>query len=498
MRIIYTSDIHSYLFSTSYAEERKKNMGYYRIINSYKKDKDTVVIDGGDNIQGSALSKFVMDRKLFNPFPQAEAMRKGGVDFVVPGNHDFNYGYEVFNEFISQIGAQILCSNLIDKSGNMDILPHVVKSFKGLRVGFAGIVTDWVNVWEKKENLELFEVTDARKAAERELKWLKDNADVSVLIYHGGFEGDLKTGEVLQDNGENIAYSLCRDLSYDLILTAHQHRALDFTDLFGTKTLQCPAFAQKYAEIEITKDGIRGGLKDLIDEEPEYEKDNEELGDAVEHWLDSKIGTIDKEIEAPSGIDSALNGNHIADFFNYIQLEATSADISCVALNNNLYSFNKTMTVRQILASYQYPNSLCVIEVGEKELRGALERCAEFFSFENGLPVISKEFLIPKAEMYNYDYYMGIEYTFDISKPKGERVVKLLYKGEPIGNKKLKLVLNNYRITGAGGYPMFPKCKVINTYDWDVQDLSVEYFAKHRNEVISWPYSNFSTEGWQK
>ena len=53
-------------------------MGHYRIMASYEKDEDTVVIDGGDNLQGSALSKYVMDRNVFSPFPQAEAMKKAG------------------------------------------------------------------------------------------------------------------------------------------------------------------------------------------------------------------------------------------------------------------------------------------------------------------------------------------------------------------------------------------------------------------------------------
>ena len=92
MRLIYTSDLHSYLFPTMYHIPVVSNMGHYRIMASYEKDEDTVVIDGGDNLQGSALSKYVMDRNVFSPFPQAEAMKKAGVDYLVPGNHDFNYG----------------------------------------------------------------------------------------------------------------------------------------------------------------------------------------------------------------------------------------------------------------------------------------------------------------------------------------------------------------------------------------------------------------------
>ena len=497
MKIVFTSDLHSYLFPTRYAVREEKNMGHYRIIGSYTKDEDTLVIDNGDNIQGSALSKYVMDQKVFSPFPQAAAMKAGGVDYMIPGNHDFNYGYEAFSRFFSQSGARILCANLLDKTGKLDIVPHMVfTDSTGLRVGITGLVTDYVNVWEHKENLTYFSILDVRESAEKELKWLKANADVSVLCYHGGYECDLRSGEVLQDHRENIGYELCRDLDYDLILTGHQHRSIPLTEICGTKTMQCPAFASGYCSVEIDRDGIRGEILPPREWKSVGEEENKAFGDKVEEWLDKKIGTIDSAIPAPDRVLSALKGNHIADFFNYVQMEATGADISCCGLNNELFSFPREMTVRDILASYQYPNSLCVLEVGEKEIRAALERSASFFTLRNGKPEISREFLHPKAEMYNYDYYMGISYSYDISRPIGERVTRLLYKGEEIGERKLKMAVNNYRATGAGGYSVYPKCRVLGNYDLDIQDLSVEFFLMHKGETISWPYSDFTTSGY--
>ena len=499
MKIIYTSDLHSYLFPTDYFTSGEKNMGYYRIMDSYHKDQDTVVIDCGDNLQGSALSKYVMDKKLFHPFPQAEALRKGKVDYLVPGNHDFNYGYEIFKLFFSQTGGRILASNLLDSSGTLDIIPHVVLTDStGLRVGLTGVITDWVNVWEKKENLGPMVISDSRKAAERELLWLKENSDISVLVYHGGYECRLEDGEVLQNSRENIAYELLRDLSFDLILTGHQHRSIPMTEVFGTKTMQCPAFAVSYGEIEINKDSIKGRLLPPKDGVSRCEIEKRELSLSVEKWLDEEIGRIDQPITAPGRVESALKGNHIADLFNYLQLYYTGADISCTALNNKLFSLSSSLTVREILSSCQYPNSIFVIEVGEKEIRAALERCAEFFTLRSGVPEISREFLEPKAEMYNYDYYIGISYTFDLSKKVGERVVRLLWKGEEIGERKLKLAINNYRITGAGGYPLFPKCKVIKSYDWDMQDQSIAFFKSKNGEVVSWPYSDFKTIGYDE
>ena len=56
----------------------------------------------------------------------------------------------------------------------------------------------------------------------------------------------------------------------------------------------------------------------------------------------------------------------------------------------------------------------------------ALERCASYLELADGKPVISDRFLKPKIEHYNYDFYAGIDYAFDLRRPLGDRVVRLL------------------------------------------------------------------------
>lgn len=492
MRIIYTSDTHSYLFPTDFVEKRDVNMGLMRVAESFYKDIDTIVIDGGDTLQGSPLSKFVFDKNI-HPYPQAKIFNAMKLDIVVPGNHDFNYGYDVLYEYFSDLDATLLCANLIDKKALMDIKKHVVATDStGLRIGFSAIVTDYVNIWEKKENLEFLEITDAYEAARSELSWLEENADISVLIYHGGFETNLKTDEILAESNENIASKIAMNLDYDLILSAHQHMEIPLTSYHGTKVIQCPPNATKYAEITLDKNGISGEIKGPKSKSFLLERKFQPLRDEIEKWLDQGIGEIEKEITPPTLLESALNGSRIADFFNNVQLEATGADISATALTNILHGFGKNLTLRDIVSNYPFANTLVVVEVGEKELRLALERSAEYFDQNDGKISISKSFLEPKVENYNYDYYLGISYTFDISKPIGKRVSRLLYNGEEIGNRRLKLCLNNYRASGTGGYDVFKSCKVIKEFGENVQDLAIDYLLRSKGP-LTWPKADFKT-----
>ena len=80
----------------------------------------------------------------------------------------------------------------------------------------------------------------------------------------------------------------------------------------------------------------------------------------------------------------------------------------------------------------------------------------------DGQPQISQEFLLPKVEHYNYDFYAGLAYTFDLRRPVGSRVVQLTkLDGSPLGDGTFRLCTSNYRATGTGGYEILRKCPVL-------------------------------------
>ena len=74
----------------------------------------------------------------------------------------------------------------------------------------------------------------------------------------------------------------------------------------------------------------------------------------------------------------------------------------------------------------------------------------------------------------------------DLSRPMGERVTSIRYQGEELAeDRKLTLCVNNYRATGAGGYPMYPKCRVIREENTEIAQLIVEYVEKHRDITVA-------------
>lgn len=68
-------------------------MGLFACASEYKKDDDTLVIDGGDMLQGSAYAYY--SRNILGSCEYIAQMANDcGYDFYTLGNHDFNYGQE--------------------------------------------------------------------------------------------------------------------------------------------------------------------------------------------------------------------------------------------------------------------------------------------------------------------------------------------------------------------------------------------------------------------
>ncbi len=201
----------------------------------------------------------------------------------------------------------------------------------------------------------------------------------------------------------------------------------------------------------------------------------------VQRWLDSPVGELSESIAPEGKLDAALYGSRVADLFNLVQLDATGAyDFSCTSLGNEPIGLASPVTMRSITAAYLFANTLVVLEVTEEVIRAALERCASYFTLENGTPRVSNEFLLPKVEHYNYDFYAGISYSFDLRRPVGSRVISLtLPDGSPLGTKKYSLVTSNYRATGTGGYGALRCCRVLWRGGREMPDLTAEYVHKH-------------------
>ena len=476
LTIYFTSDTHGYLYPNNFADKQPRHMGLLSM--RFEKDENTLVIDGGDTIQGSPLTYFC--KQNGRELPIAAAMNDRGYDYVILGNHDFNNGYDYLRSHLTALNAACLCANVEDKRGELPISSAVVHTLgNGLRVGLVGIVTDWVNRWEKPENLTEITVTDPFAAARRAIEGLE--CDVLVGIYHGGVEKDLDSGKLLSQTDENIACRLCEELPFNLLLTGHQHIAMANKSWNGVHIVQPPCNSASYVKVTMEENGFFHSELCTPPAEAGLTDEQKNLWEQLNAWLDTPIGKLSKAIWPGEKLDMALNGSSIADFFNTVQLWASGADVSCAALGNELRGFDSEVTVRDVVASYVYSNTLVVLEVSGRILKLALEQCARYFDVDgDGKVAIADSFLRPKEAHYNFDYFSGIDYVFDLNRAEGERVVSISRNGMPVRMEdKLTLCMCDYRATGAGDFDFYTGCPRVREIQTEVSELILNYLFAH-------------------
>lgn len=474
LKIIHTSDLHGYFFPTDYLDREEKNTGYLSILNNIAKDDTTILTDGGDILQGSSFAYYVKE----NLSSEIIADIMQNVDYYTLGNHDFNYGYDYLKTYVENMKGKLVCANVIDKTGKINFEPYAIKEIDGHKIGIAGVVTDWVNLWERKENLVNFEVIDAFEGAKSALDRLKkENTDFNILIYHGGYEIDLESGKKLSETTENIGGKLAKELDFNLILAGHQH--MEIAAYIGkTLAIETPANGSKAALVEVnlaTKEMRASFIEPKLGDNALIEK-YKGVEEKVQDYLDVPIARLSRDYLPEDRIKMALKGSDLADLINKIQLDYTGADISITSFANVISGLKKNLTTRDVLNTYRFPNTTVVLEIDGKTLRAALEQNFSYIEYD-GSYKISKKFLEPKEEHYNFDYFYGIDFEKDITKKVGDRIGKIFFKGKEIKDKDtFSLVMNNYRATGAGGFDMYKNLRVIKNYDKETSEILLDYF----------------------
>lgn len=490
LSICFTSDIHGYYSAVDYATGNPVASGLACCASTFPDDGNTLIIDGGDNLQGSPFAYWLHQKPVEGAAIAARVMNLAGYDFITLGNHDFNYGPAALKAYLRNLDARCINANVQGLPGVERTAVVTLKN--GLRVGITGITTHFVNLWEKPENLTGITVAEAFPAAKAALEELKQaGVDLTVCIYHGGFESDLETGELLSATGENQAYRICKELDFDVLLTGHQHQPKANLQLFGTHACQAPDRARQYVRVDVSVSAqgeveARSQLVNPGEPEESMAAFLAPLDAETAIFLDQPLGELDIPLEPGEHMEMAVNGSMIANFFNQVQLEASGADLSVTSMGNAVKGFDRQVTIRDVVATYVFPNTLKTIRVDRRVLKAALERSAEYFERNaDGLLQVGRSFLMPIVQHYNYDYLAGLEVTVDARRPAGDRVVSMLYQGKELAeDQTLTLCLNSYRATGTGGYPLYAECELVKDQPTEISQMIIEYIDKYKQITV--------------
>lgn len=478
MKIFYTSDVHGYFLPTDYMDKEKKPLGLISASENYTKDENTLIIDAGDILQGSVFDYYLHENGQSEKV--ADLVNKASYSHITIGNHDFNYGYDYLKNYLNKLDAKCICANVKDLKGEItNLQSYDIVTIEGKTVGIIGAVTDWVNIWEQKKNLEYFKVEDTLTSLKTAYEKIKD-CDYKICIYHGGVDFDTKSLEINEVSGENIASKIAGDFDLDLLLTGHQHLEIEHCVYKNTNIVQPSSFGNKYGEIivDLSSKEIQIKLKDIDgDFDQELFSQEIELNKKINSFIDEKIYQLDKDYPAGDKLEMALKGSQLADLINKIQLEITGADISIMSFANEVSGFSKDLTIREIINTLRFPNTLVVFEINGKTLRRGLNKNYEYILKDEKGFRINASYIEPKLSHYNFDFYYGIDFEIDYDKPLNQRIGKIYYNGKELGDEDtLTIVMNNYRATGVSGFDMYKGLKMVKEINIEMTQLVIDYF----------------------
>lgn len=489
IRLLVTSDVHGYVYPYSYADGKSQNYGFAKVKEAMDslKDENTLLLDNGDVLEGSPLAFFHFHKNRDEVSPMSKAMNEVGYDFVNVGNHDFNYGEECLLRHLDYLHGKCITANWLynEKTyGN----EYVIKEVNGVKLALFGLVTDYIPHWEQKDNIAHSSFLPVIETARRIVKTVreKEKADYVICMYHGGFERDLMTGEPTEDlTGENVAFELLKEVKdIDVLLSGHQHRSLA-GKLFNTVYTQTSDKGSEIGCVDIYPDENTIESCIIPCDQPAskaVEACAQKEEDSCQLWLDQALGTCVNDLIIHDEDDARLHKSQLITFLNKVSLEASNADISSNALFLHATGFKHEITMRDLVSTYVYPNTLVVKKLSGKVLKEYLEKDAEFFDVkEDGTIGVSEKYVTPKPQHYNYDMLDGIEYTIKVSNPIGKRIVSLTKNGVPVKeNDTFTAVMNNYRASGGGNYDMLKDAETVQEISASMVDLLAEYIMKYK------------------
>jgi 2',3'-cyclic-nucleotide 2'-phosphodiesterase/3'-nucleotidase len=308
-----------------------------------------------------------------------------------------------------------------------------------------------------------------------------------------GLEADLRTGENYtgQMTNENAAIAIAQQVpGIDVILMGHTHRQVSELNINGVLLAQAEKWGHLVARVDVSlerserngrwrvvaKSGRTIPVGNQVEADPEILRIAEPYHRETQAWLDQVIG--DSAIEMRAG-EERFRDTAIFDLVHRVQLDAGNADVAMsMSLNAKARIPKGAVTIRNIIGLYEYEASPIVIEVTGKQLKEALEHSARHFGEYKPNTLIT-DLIDERFPPYTYDVAEGIDYELDISRPIGNRIQNMRFRGKPVESaQKLRLATITFRVNGGAGYTMFKGARVISRSSKDLRELIIEWVKR--------------------
>jgi 5'-nucleotidase len=438
LTIVHVNDVHGRVEENAGSKE----LGFAKLRTAVEmmkeEDPNLLFLNAGDAFHGTTIVNLTSGEQM------VEMMNAMEFDAMVPGNHDFNYGYEQLMKLKGLAEFPILGANIVhENTTKSDFDPYVIYTMEnGLKVGIFGLGTDETKYKSSPKNTVGIEFTDAVAAGKKMVAELQSKTDIIIALVHLGDDASsINTSDKLAMEVPGI----------DLIVDGHSHTILKEGKLVnGTLIVQAEAYTKNIGivKMEITDGALTSAAARLMpyEEAAVLEADEEILGLIAEVKVVNEpivSVVVGKTLVELDGVREHVRtgetnlGNLITDAMRM----STGADVAFTNGGGIRASIDVgDITVNEILTSFPFTNTLAVIEVTGAELLAAIEHGVKDYPAAAG----------------QFPHVSGMKYTFDAGKPAGSRVTMVMIGDEALDPAKTyKVVTNDFMAVGGDGYTMF-------------------------------------------
>ena len=510
--ILHTNDVH-----VGYQD----NIGYDGLA-LYKKELEArydhvLLVDAGDAIQGAALGAVSKGEEII------KMMNYVGYDLAVPGNHEFDFGFDVLDDCSEQLSCGYTCANFCTADGEPVFQPWRILEAGDVKIGFVGVVTpetftksaikEIVNEAGEPMYDFLADETGDRlsEALQKRIDEVRDNgADYVILDSHLG--SDQKSDSIYTCNA--IVEKLT---GLDAVIDGHSHEVYN-TQIPDRQGNMIP-FAQTgtklsmIGQLVIYRDGhLEETLVETVppgdgsDAESATRKNVERNVDPVtKAFLDGitdsylpvmerKIGQLSVDLIKTDGTTdfSRVEENGlcelVADAFRVIADSSQGALIAAGTVRKNLEAGE--ITYQDIVDMMPYCNELVKARVSGQMILDALEFGVSFLpQGVGGFPQVSEITFCIDQDM---ESSVKIDEKKQFVSVEGARRVSDVTIGgkelDPDGSYTLAITL--YLLTGGDGYTMFKDAEIISDTMLADYEAVVQYIEYNLDGVIPEFYEN--------
>ncbi len=539
LTILHHNDSHGRLLPSG------TNAGYSQLVTLIRQERlhnpdRTLLVSSGDNIQGDSMMYYFKSAGLgyaadgtpltttLQINPLIAAFNLVGYNAMTLGNHEFNFGKDIFGT-LSDATFPILQANVIDDGSyglaDVPVLPYTetVVGPENISVSILGIGNHRVPSYELPSNIPGLTFTDPITVGQQLAPMLQNDNDVVIALTHIGFTADPKSVEV--DANVDTAFAAVVE-GVDAVIGGHSHTSptsgfgnYKFLPTFVAGPNNTPVLvtqANRYntylgeVVLGLVPDGSGGytviskagryiavtasgasatpQASDIVALVQPYQ-------DLITAYNNTPVGSTTAPIDTNAAFIQETNGANLqADAAVWkLEKEGTQVDFHLSgAMTNKLIADSATpaapyaLKVSDMFAAMPYENSLVVLRMNGPQLKAVLERAYRNYYYYKHVPGYG-----------GYSYYTtcmldtnaGNQIWFNdlyptAYDPAQSYVLSLTVGGTKVNFADATTYYNvstvNYLAAGAcnfsdAGHTLWPLDQIVADTQYYVRDAVIEY-----------------------